>query len=90
MEFLAFAVSILSTAQKGLLTTITGYIPVAETFGLSTEMRAATSGYAFWQFAFDHWNKIPEKLANEVIKKLRERRGLPEQIPTPQMFVDKA
>jgi elongation factor 2 len=81
---------ILSTEQKGLLTTITGYIPVAETFGLSAEMRSATSGYAFWQFAFDHWNKIPEKLASEVIKKLRERRGLPEEIPTPQMFVDKA
>jgi elongation factor 2 len=81
---------ILSTAQKGLLTTITGYIPVAETFGLSAEMRSATSGYAFWQFAFDHWHKIPEKLASEVIKKLRERRGLPEEIPTAQTFVDKA
>jgi elongation factor 2 len=81
---------ILSTLQKGFLTTITGYIPVAETFGLSAEMRSATSGYAFWQLAFDHWNKIPEKLASEVIKKLRERRGLPEEIPTPQMFVDKA
>lgn len=81
---------ILSTGQKGFLTTITGYIPVAETFGLSVEMRSATSGYAFWQFAFDHWEKIPKNLANEVIKRLRERRGLPEEIPKPQMFVDEA
>jgi elongation factor 2 len=79
---------ILNTQQKGFLTTIIGYIPVAETFGLSAEMRSATSGYAFWQFIFDHWSRIPENLASEVIKKLRERRGLPEEIPTPQMFVD--
>jgi elongation factor 2 len=81
---------ILSTEQKGFLTTIAGYIPVAETFGLSAELRSATSGYAFWQFAFDHWSKIPENLASEVIKKLRERRGLPEEIPNPLMFVDEA
>jgi elongation factor 2 len=63
---------------------------VAETFGLSAEMRSATSGYAFWQFTFDHWNKVPDDLAKEVIKKLRRGRGLPEEIPTPQMFVDEA
>lgn len=79
---------ILNTEQKGFLTMITGYIPVAETFGMSAEMRSATSGYAFWQFDFDHWNKVPEGLAKEIIKKLREGRGLPKAIPTPQMFVD--
>ncbi|MGD0978860.1 MAG: elongation factor EF-2 [Candidatus Bathyarchaeia archaeon] len=81
---------VLTTEQKGFLTTITGYIPVAETFGLSAEMRSATSGYAFWQFTFDHWKKVPDDLAKEVIKKLRRGRGLPEEIPTPQMFVDEA
>lgn len=81
---------ILSTEQKGLAATITGYIPVAETFGLSAEMRSATSGYAFWQFAFDHWSKMPENLANEAIMELRERRGLSKEIPAPETFVDEA
>jgi elongation factor 2 len=81
---------ILSTEQKGLVATITGHIPVAETFGLSAEMRSATSGYAFWQFAFDHWSKIPDNLANGLITELRERRGLPKEIPAPETFVDKA
>jgi elongation factor 2 len=81
---------ILSTEQKGLIAKITGHIPVAETFGLSAEMRSATSGYAFWQFAFDHWSKIPENLANGVITELRERRGLSKEIPTPETFVDEA
>jgi len=73
-----------------LIAKITGHIPVAETFGLSAEMRSATSGYAFWQFTFDHWSKMPEKLAEEAIVELRERRGLPKEIPSPQTFVDEA
>jgi elongation factor 2 len=81
---------ILGTEQKGLITKITGHIPVAETLGLSAEMRTATSGYAFWQFAFDHWSKIPENLANQLITKLRETRGLPKEIPKPETFVDEA
>ncbi len=81
---------ILSSGQKGALTMITGYIPVAETFGLSAEMRSATSGHAFWQCTFDHWEKAPENVAAEVIKQIRERRGLPPEIPKPSRFIDEA
>jgi elongation factor 2 len=76
------------TEQKGGLTIIKGQIPVAETFGLSAEMRSATSGHAFWQFVSGHWQKVPESLAARVIKQIRERRGLPAEIPKPEMFVD--
>ncbi|RLI30093.1 elongation factor EF-2 [Candidatus Bathyarchaeota archaeon] len=79
---------ILSSEQKGALTMITGYIPVAETFGLSAEMRSATSGHAFWQCTFDHWEKVPENVAVEVIKKIRERKGLPPEIPSAKKFID--
>jgi len=78
----------LSSEQKGALTMITGYIPVAETFGLSAEMRSATSGHAFWQCTFDHWEKVPENVAVEVIKKIRERKGLPPEIPSARKFID--
>jgi elongation factor 2 len=81
---------ILNTLQKGFLTTINGYIPVAETFGLSAEMRSATSGYALWQLTFDRWDRVPDTLARHVIGNLRKRRGLPEDIPKPQVFVDEA
>ncbi|MGE5188380.1 MAG: GTP-binding protein, partial [Betaproteobacteria bacterium] len=53
--------------QKGLLTQISGFIPVSETFGFSKELRSATSGRAFWQSYFDHWEKIPVKLASQII-----------------------
>jgi len=81
---------ILSSEQRGALTTVTGYIPVAETFGLSAEMRSATSGHAFWQCTFDHWEKAPESVAAEVIKQIRERRGLSPDVPSPNKFIDEA
>ncbi len=81
---------IISSQQRGALTNVTGYIPVAETFGLSAEMRSATSGHAFWQCTFDHWEKAPENVAAEVIKQIRERRGLSPDIPSPKKFIDEA
>ena len=81
---------ILSSEQRGALTNITGYIPVAETFGLSADMRSATSGHAFWQCTFDHWEKAPESVVAEVIKQIRERRGLSSEIPSPKRFIDEA
>ena len=74
--------------QKGLLTQITGYIPVVETFGFSKEMRSATSGRAVWQSLFDHWEKMPQKLAAEVIAELRQRKGLALEVPKPEKFME--
>jgi len=81
---------IISSEQKGPLTMITGYIPVAETFGLAAELRSATSGHAFWQTQFDHWEKAPENIALAVIEEIRKRRGLPPEIPKPSKFIDEA
>ena len=80
---------IVASDQRGILTMITGYIPVAETFGLSAEMRSATSGHAFWQCTFDHWEKVPENIAKEVVRQIRERKGLPPETPTADMFMEK-
>jgi elongation factor 2 len=74
--------------QKGLLTVISGYIPVSETFGFSKELRSATSGRAFWQTFFDHWEKMPQKLSSEVIADLRQRKGLAPEVPKPEKFME--
>jgi len=79
---------ILSSEQKGALLAVDGYIPVAETFGLAADLRSATSGHAFWQSQFDHWEKVPESLAKEVIAEIRNRRGLPPEIPDAKRFID--
>lgn len=77
-----------STEQKAGVAVIRGNIPVAETFDFSAEMRSTTSGRAFWQFVFARWERMPEKLAAETIKRLRERKGLPSDVPKPESFVD--
>lgn len=74
--------------QKNALTTITAFIPVAETLNLSKELRSATSGRAFWQSVLDHWDTIPEKLEPKVIKEVRTRKGLPEEVPAPSKFLE--
>jgi elongation factor 2 len=77
-----------SFKQKGLQTVIIGFIPVSETFGFSKELRSATSGKAFWQSFFDHWEKMPQKLASQVIDDLRRRKGLAPEVPKPEKFME--
>ncbi len=77
-----------SFEQKGLLTAIKGFIPVAETFGFSKELRSATSGRAIWQSIFDHWEKLPERLAQQTITELRKRKGLAAEVPKPEKFME--
>jgi len=74
--------------QKGLLTTINGFIPVSETFGFSKELRTTTSGKAFWQMFFDHWGKMPQKLTTQVISDLRQSKGLSPEVPKPEKFME--
>ena len=74
--------------QKGLLTVISGFIPVSETFGFSKELRSATSGRAFWQMFFDHWEKMPPKISLQVISDLRQRKGLSPEVPKPEKFTE--
>ncbi|OYT47240.1 elongation factor EF-2 [Candidatus Bathyarchaeota archaeon ex4484_231] len=81
---------ILSSGQKGAVLAVDGYIPVAETFGLAADLRSSTSGHAFWQSQFDHWEKVPESLAAEIIAGIRKRRGLPPEVPSANRFLDEA
>ena len=74
--------------QKGLLNIISGYIPVSETFDFSKELRSATSGRAFWQTFFDHWERMPKKLTLQVITDLRQRKGLTPEIPKADKFME--
>jgi elongation factor 2 len=79
-----------SFEQKGLLAVITAHIPVSETFGLSKEMRSATSGRAFWQNILDRWERVPEKLAAKVISEVRNRKGLPLEVPVASRFLEES
>lgn len=61
---------------KGDLVTITGVVPVAESFDLADVLRSNTAGKAIWQTTFSRWQVVPEQRALSIISKIRSRRGL--------------
>jgi elongation factor G len=51
---------------------ITAYIPLAEMFGYSTDLRSMTQGRGTYSMVFDHYEEVPQNVAAEIIK---ERQG---------------
>jgi elongation factor 2 len=79
--------SIHNVEQSGPAVTVTGMIPVSETLGLSQEMRAATSGSAFWQSTFDHWSPIPQTLLMDTVRKVRTKKGMEPDPPHASRYI---
>jgi len=71
------------------------YLPVAESFGFTADLRAATSGQAFPQCVFDHWQLVQGDpldqmdKCNEIVKSIRKRKGMKEEIPGIESYYDK-
>jgi len=63
-------------------------MPVSESFGLAEELRSSTQGRAFWATQFSRWAAVPEQMQGEVIKQIRERRGLAPIPPRAQEFFE--
>jgi len=59
-------------------------MPVAEMFGFEAALKSATGGKGFYSLIDVVFEKIPEALKDETIVKIRERKGLPKEIPKPQ------
>ncbi|PIA19386.1 elongation factor 2 [Coemansia reversa NRRL 1564] len=74
--------------------TIKAYLPVNESFGFVTHLRAETSGQAFPQSVFDHWSTMsgtttePGKVS-EIVKGVRLRKGLKEEMLGLDHYYDK-
>jgi elongation factor 2 len=74
---------------------VKAYLPVNESFGFDSELRAATSGQAFPQCCFDHWQTIVQdpleegNIANKIVLGTRKRKGLSEELPPLDRFLDK-
>jgi len=65
-------------------------MPVAESFGLADELRSSTQGRAFWATQFSRWAPVPESMQAEIIKQIRERRGLSLTPPKAEEFYEEA
>ncbi len=51
-------------------------LPVAEMFGLSSELRSATNGRGIFSLVDQTFERLPDELQQKVIKQIRERKGL--------------
>jgi elongation factor 2 len=64
--------------QESESVTIKAKIPVAEMIGWSNDLRSATEGRGVSSLMEQHFEKLPQSLQEDVIKKIRERKGLAE------------
>ena len=77
------------------LVNMKAHLPVGESFGFTQALRAATSGRAFPQCVFDHWEQMsgdPLEVgskANSIVEEIRKRKGLKPGIPSLENFIDK-
>jgi len=74
---------------------IKAHLPVAESFGFTSDLRANTGGQAFPQCVFSHWQAInqdptdKDTRAFKIVMDTRKRKGLQEGIPPLDRFLDK-
>ncbi|GKD28441.1 elongation factor 2-like protein, partial [Tanacetum coccineum] len=66
---------------------IRAYLPVAESFGFSSELMASTNGNAFPQCVFDHWEMMSSDPLNDIseagklVATIRKMKGLHKRLP---------
>jgi elongation factor 2 len=77
------------------LTDIKAYLPVAESFGFDPYLRQQTSGQAFPQCVFSHYQMLESdpmqagSLANTVVVAIRKRKGMKEGVPQLSDYEDR-
>ncbi|RMD90207.1 MAG: GTP-binding protein [Calditrichaeota bacterium] len=93
---------ILDTIEKPgtPISIVVGEVPVSESIGINTELRSETSGYAFSQMIFSHWEKVPGDplkpeaqgggLARKFVEETRKRKGMHSIVPPdPNEYIDR-
>lgn len=50
---------------------INAFVPLAEMFGYSTDLRSATQGRGSYSMEFDHYGDVPSNIAKEIVDKRR-------------------
>ncbi|NCF96447.1 MAG: elongation factor EF-2 [Euryarchaeota archaeon] len=71
--------------SEGEATTVIGTLPVAETFGFSNDIRAASQGRAVWNSENIGFEILPPQLFNKVVGGIRTRKGLKPD-PNPESY----
>lgn len=55
--------------RPGEITAVRGFVPLAEMFGYSTDLRSRTQGRGQYVMQFDHYAEVPKSISEEIITK---------------------
>lgn len=78
---------ILDMHSEGDMAVIVGKAPVAEMFGFAGDLRSATEGRAIWSTELAGFEVLTQSLQPEVVKQIRQRKGLKAELPKPQDYI---
>ena len=77
-----------SMTTEGDMVNIEAKAPVAEMFGFASAIRSATGGRVLWNTENMGFEPLPRMLQDDIVRKIRERKGLkPEPYP-PSYYMD--
>lgn len=54
---------------RGNAQIVKAFVPLSEMFGYATDMRSMTQGRASYSMFFDHYNQVPNNIAQQLMKK---------------------
>lgn len=68
-----------SMRVRGAMRNVEGEVPLAETFGLATDLRSMTQGRGTFSLEFDRYDLVPDSLAEELIKQRQAEGKVPQR-----------
>ncbi len=72
---------VINVVDSGSVARIMAEVPVSESYEMASELRGATGGKAFWGTEFSRWAPVPDSILQDIVLKIRERKGMPKQMP---------
>lgn len=76
---------VLDMKEERGVSIITAKLPVSDIFGFDASLKSATSGKGFYSLIETTFERLPRELFESVVKGIRKRKGLPEDIPNPEV-----
>jgi elongation factor G len=54
------------TENRGVIQVVNAYVPLANMFGYVNSLRSMSQGRAQYSMSFDHYEQVPQAVADEV------------------------
>lgn len=78
---------IVDMPTEGDMVNVEAKVPVAEMFGFAGDIRSATQGRCLWSTENSGFERLPRELQDQIIKQIRERKGLSPQPFGPEHYL---